>query len=445
MTTERRRFALRGLIICLAMVFLNSIRAFGQSEVLVYTFPQVVKQFSAAGCNPEGNLIADSAGNLYGTTPGCGTWGQGTVFELVRPIPPAKVWTETVLYSIIGGRSPLAGVVFDAEGNLFGTTSAGGAGNLGTVFEVSPPAIAGGQWTGATIHSFAGGLNDGAYPGSNGVILDSAGNVYGVTTKGGNGRQLYLFSSTGVAYKLTRPAIAGDSWTETILHSFGAKEGAVSPVGTPVFDGKGNLYGATEGGRANGHSLGATAYRLTPPSLEGESWTLKVLYAFGGANTGPEGSLTFHNSGRLYGTTQYGGQSEQGSVFELVPPATAGSPWTQNGIHSFSLATNDGLEPMANVVFDNKGNPYGATPFGGGNGQCNSDKVIPGCGTVFKLAPPTEAGGDWTETILHSFDATSADGEIPLGGLLYWKNGVLYGSTSGGGRFHQGTVYGIVP
>jgi uncharacterized repeat protein (TIGR03803 family) len=447
MTTERRRFALRGLIICLAMVFLNSIRAFGQSEVLVYTFPQVVKQFSAAGCNPRGNLVSDSAGNLYGTAEGCGL-GGGVVFELLRPVPPSKAWTETVLYAFFGGADglyPMAGVVLDAKGDLFGTTSAGGAANLGTVFELSPPAVAGGQWTKTLLHSFKGGLTDGAYPVSNGVVLDSAGNVYGVTTQGGIGLQEYGFSSTGVAYELTPPATQGAAWTETLIHSFTVKNGAFTPIGAPIFDGKGNMYGATQGGGANNHNIGAGVYRLTHPSTPGGSWIYRLLYSFGSPVDAPQASLVFHNNGRLYGTTQYGGQAGEGSVFELIPPVVAGDPWTQNVIHSFYLIPSDALQPVSGVVFDNKGNLYGTTPYGGDNGKCNSNQVIPGCGTVFKLAPPTEAGGDWTETILHSFDATSADGEIPLGGLLYWKNGVLYGSTSGGGRFHQGTVYGIVP
>jgi hypothetical protein len=138
------------------------------------------------------------------------------------------------------------------------------------------------------------------------------------------------------------------------------------------------------------------------------------------------------------------GLGNEGSVFELVPPPIPGDLWTENILHSFDTSTSDGFRPVARVVFDNAGNLYGTTQYGGGHGDCDSTNVG-GCGTVFKLAPPTSEGGDWTETIVHSFDTTTTDGDVPSGGLLRWKNGVLFGVTFEGGRFQEGTVYGIVP
>jgi len=246
----------------------------------------------------------------------------------------------------------------------------------------------------------------------------------------------------GVAYKLTRPAMPGGPWTETILHSFTAKTGAIFPVGAPIFDGKGNLYGATQGGTADGHSLGSAAYRLTPPTTAGAVWNFRLLFSFGGPDTGPQAGMISHKSGRLYGTTGFGGEFGEGSVFELSPPVVPGDLWTENILYSF-LGGADGSVPTANVIFDRVGNLYGTTQHGG-EGGCASD-TFAGCGTVFKLAPPATNGGNWTEMTLHRFDPTTTDGLLPSSGLLLWKNGVLFGVTPDGGRGKEGTVYGIVP
>ena len=156
-----------------AMLLATCAPAFGQSEFLTYVFPNS----GAVGCNPEGTLAADSAGNLYGTTQGCGGHFVGNVFELVRPAPPKKAWTETVLYYFHGGDDggpPKAGVVFDRAGNLYGTTTEGGAFGRGTVYELSPPATAGAEWTETVLYSFQGGSSDGSYPASS-LVWDSAG------------------------------------------------------------------------------------------------------------------------------------------------------------------------------------------------------------------------------------------------------------------------------
>ena len=463
MTNKRPLLARAGLSATfVAMLFAGSSLATGQSEFLVYSFPKTGHSI-AAGCTPQGNLVADSAGNLYGTTKYCGV-GVGTVFKLARPVPPSKQWIETVIHDFTGGSSgsldgryPQGGVVFDAAGNLYGT-AVGGANGLGVIFELSPPATEGDEWTESLLYSFKGGVTDGAftngplgteYPGSEGVVFDGSGNLYGVTPIGGSSIQEYGYClyGCGVLYKLTPPTTSGGSWTETVLHSFKAKQGAVYPVGTPIFDGKGNLYGATEGGSGNGHDLGAAAYRLSPPATEGGAWIYRVLYTFSpfsGMGYGPQSSLTFHNSGRLYGTTEFAGPYVGGTVFELVPPAVAGGEWTQNVLYNFGNGT-DGAYPLANVTFDKAGNLYGTTWIGG-TGTTSSSCYYRGCGTVFKLSPPASEGGDWTETILHSFGPPSTtDGSEPMIGFIVWKNGVLFGVTPTGGRGGEGTVFGVVP
>jgi uncharacterized repeat protein (TIGR03803 family) len=448
MTTIRLFVRARLGATLIATLFAASAFASGQTEFLVYSFPLATRSSMAAGCTPKGNLVADSAGNLYGTTKNCGA-GVGVVFELTRPVPPNTEWTETVLYtfatSTLDGSNPQEGVVFDALGNLYGTTASGGATGFGVVFELSPPATAGGPWTESILYNFQGGVTDGAGP-SGGVVFDSADNLYGVTANGGSGEQEYDFDSTGVAYKLTPPVTPGAPWTETVLHHFLARAGVVHPVGALVFDGKGNLYGASEGGTSIGHSLGAAAYKLAPASGSGE-WTQTLLYSFGGPSDGPQSGLTFHNSGRLYGTTTYGGQFVAGSVFELVPPVAPSDAWTENVLYSFNGVANDGVYPVANVIFDKAGNLYGTTQYGGGKGNCGDG--IPGCGTVFELATPAPEGGNWTETILHSFDpgprGSVADGAEPTSGLLLWKNSELLGVTPDGGKGSEGTVFAVIP
>lgn len=436
MTFERFPLHRIGLFAIIITVFFASTLAIGQSEFLVYSFPNHGSPLPH-GCLPQGNLVADSAGNLYGIT-GCGGSSNfGTVYELLRPVPPKKQWIQSVLYSFKGGSdgaSPMSGLTIDSAGNLYGTTNTGG-GTLGdgTVFELSPPVSVGGPWTESILYSFQGG-DTGKNPGAAGVVLDGAGNLYGVTRMGGHNVPDYCNATgCGVIYKLAPPAVAGGDWTETVLHYFNGAQGT-NGVGTPIFDGKGNLYGMAESG---------TVYRLSPPAIEGGAWIYAVLYNIGNSAGLSNGSLTFHNEGRLYGIAT-SGQFDLGSIFELVPPTTPGGTWSENILHSFA-GGSDGIVATAlgNVVFDKAGNLYGATYLGGGEGSCNPN--TPGCGTVFELSPPVLEGGDWTETILHTFGAVATDGEETSGGLIFAKDGVLFGATFSGGTGGQGTVYGVVP
>ncbi|MFZ0760697.1 MAG: choice-of-anchor tandem repeat GloVer-containing protein [Candidatus Sulfotelmatobacter sp.] len=226
-----------------------------------------------------------------------------------------------------------------------------------------------------------------------------------------------------------------------MIHYFNFGQGSY-PEGTPTFDSKGYLYGTTyEGGLHNG----GVAYRLAPPATEGEAWTYKVLYAFRGTATdgySPNGGLTLHGRNALYGTSVAGGQYGLGTVFQLVPPTVAGGAWTENILYNFANQ-NDGVSPVASVIFDKAGNLYGITWYGGGNGSgiCFNG----GCGIVFDLSPPATEGANWTETVLHSFPASAKDGSSPSGGVIFGKNGVLFGVTELGGAGGQGAVFGLIP
>ena len=410
-----------GLIAMLAVIlFAGSDLASGQSEWLIHSFKR------PDATNPYGNLVADGAGNLYGVTSEYGALGHGQVYELLRPVSPATSWTYKVLYAFKGGSDgtyPEAGLVFDAAGNLYGTTPLGGANRKGIVFELSPPATQDGSWTEIVIHTFAGGAHDGAFP--TGVVLDRSGNLYGVTSAGGRSNAACGSVTCGVAYELIRPSLPGGVWTESVLHTFDVAHG-YSPQAPLILDGKGNLYG---------EALPGIVYRLIPPATEGGAWGYRVLYDFGdNLFTNTLGGLTFHNNGRLYGTTAIGGGNNLGSVFELVPPAAAGDTWTENTIYSF--INGSGVGPSANVIFDSEGNLYGttrATPTTNG-----------ASGTVFELTPPPTEGASWTYTVLHYFPATASDGLYPSSGVTFGKNSVLFGVANVGGAYGQGAVYGVL-
>jgi uncharacterized repeat protein (TIGR03803 family) len=325
------------------------------------------------GQNPNTALIFDSAGNLYGTTGNGGTDSEGTVFELSPPVPPATQWTEKVLYSFLSsnndGQDPVASLVSDSAGNLYGVTLSGGTYAVGTAFELSP--ATGGTWTETIIHNFANVANgDGSNPRSN-LIFDSAGNLYGVTLLGG-------VNLGGTVFELS-PA-GGGAWNETILWSFGdnSTDGGL-PVGALTFDSAGNLYGTTADGGPTG---GGSAYELSPSS--GGSWTETILHFFEAKSTTdgytPFSRLTFDSAGNLYGTTFSGGQAACksnngcGTVFELTP--TDGS-WTEKVVHYFTLDGAAGYSPSCSLIMDSSGNLYGTNFYGGKSSG----------GTAFKLVP----------------------------------------------------------
>jgi uncharacterized repeat protein (TIGR03803 family) len=262
---------------------------------------------NADGIYPQGNLILDSAGNIYGTTPDGGI-GSGVVYEL-SPAGGGR-YTEKVLHSFdeTDGKYLLAGVVFDAEGNLYGTANIGGTYSGGVAFELSPSS--GGTWTYKLLYSFGATVNDGLYPASS-LIFDSAGNLYGTAYAGGD-------NNLGTVFKLSPGA--GGSWTETTLHSFGSGTDGQYPEYNVTFDAAGNLWGTTIAGGAD--NLGIV-FKLTPGT--GGSWTESVVHTFTGGSdaASPYAGLILDSSGNLYGTTNNGGGagvfSGNGTVFEITP------------------------------------------------------------------------------------------------------------------------------
>jgi uncharacterized repeat protein (TIGR03803 family) len=293
---------------------------------------------------PYGGLAADSTGNLYGTTYFGGNQQQGVVYQLA-PGSNGK-WTETVLYNFCSvsrcadGSSPHAGLIFDASGNLYGTTLNGGASNAGTVFQLMPNSHGG--WTEKVLHSFIGGDGVGPYAG---LILDGQGKLYGTTQFGGSGR--------GVVFELA-PKSNG-RWAEQVLYSFGNGTDGSAPLAGLVFDTAGNLYGTTSGGGSHAHGV---VFKLRP---HGGSWSENVLYSFKGGRDGkyPGASLVFDLSGNLYGTTFFGGWSpySNGTAFKLRPDSNG--RWSETVLHRFR-GHPQGF-PEAELIIDAAGNLYGTT------------------------------------------------------------------------------------
>src|SRR5216684_956967 len=366
------------------------------TEQVLYSFCS--QSNCADGANPfaYGGLIMDTSGNLYGTTSvGGNATGGGTVFQLT---PSDTGWSETVLYSFCSqtncadGASPLAGLIMDGAGNLYGTTRQGDnnpgtcalAGSCGVVFELTPDPT-GTVWTETVLYRFCSQLRcaDGVYP-YGGLIMDASGNLYGTTNGGGanDGSQV----GPGVVFELT-PDATGTAWTETVLHSFfcsNCADGA-NPAPGLIMDGAGNLYGTTTTGGATG---GGTVFQLTPSDT---GWSETVLYSFCSQTRCadglyPYGDLIMDEAGNLYGKTWRGGSGTQlisGVAFELTPDST-GTAWTETVLYNFCSQSNcaDGGGPFAGLLMDASGNLYGTTNVGGNfNNKC----AVQGCGTVFAL------------------------------------------------------------
>jgi uncharacterized repeat protein (TIGR03803 family) len=303
-------------------------------------------------------VIFDTSGNLYGTTVQGGANGVGTVFRLA--LTANKPWT-TVLHSFNGtdGAEPAASVIFDASGNLYGTTSIGGNNSgRGTVFELKPQAN--GKWTETVLHSFHG--VDGDVPEA-ALILDASGNLYGTTNQGG-----HQSCGCGVVFKLT-PSSSGH-WTEAVLHAFSSKEDGAYPAAALVFDGTGNLYSTMARGGSGG---GGTVFELSPGA--NGAWKETLLHSFSKKEGGPS-RVIFDEVGSLYGETIYGGKQGYGTVFKLTE---ASGQWTETILLSFN-GTN-GIEPTGGVILDMAGDLYGTTAAGG-LGCAPS-----GCGVVFEITP----------------------------------------------------------
>jgi uncharacterized repeat protein (TIGR03803 family) len=399
---NRRHLFLLVLAISLTLVssFLSA-----QTEQTLYSF----SGYSDGG-NPLSSLIMDGVGNLYGTTFVGGAYRAGEVFELSPG--SGGGWIESVLYSFTGGvdgANPyFADVIFDAAGNLYGTTVGGGSHNLGTVFELSP---SGSGWSESVLYSFGGG-SDGANPYS-GLLFDARGNLYGTTYGGGA-------YSVGTVFELSH---VNGQWAESVIHTFNVQNGN-SPAGGLVFDRKGNLFGVTQGGGAQGYGV---VYELTPSAAQ--TWAEKVVYSFtGGADGGSPYAerLIVDHAERLYGTTNGGGVNQGGTVFRLAPRGQGS--WKAQVLYSFD--TRVAGNPFSGLVFDEEGNLYGTCANGNG---------VTTVGAVFELI--REPDDNWTPRKLHMFSRT--DGEFPEAALLRDAAGNLYGTTLLGGASNMGVVFEV--
>jgi hypothetical protein len=293
------------------------------------------------GSEPVSSLVFDQAGNLYGTTEFGGGGpcevfqqgsGCGTVFELIPPPKAGGAWKESLLYRFEPANDyPLAGLIFDSQGNLYGTTAGDQSASFGTVFELAPPAEGAGSWTQTTLYDFGSFRNDGNSPGGN-LIFDAKGNLFGTTIAGGSDHasqcEALPYVGYGTVFELERPANPGSGWNETILYAFKNGSDGACPFAALVRDSAGKLYGTASGG---GSDVG-------------------VCGEIGGC----------------------------GTVFQLKPSK---SGWTELTLHEFQAGL-DGLEPLSTLIFDNGGVLLGTTA--GGGGTCAF--TIP-CGTVFSRVP----------------------------------------------------------
>jgi len=274
------------------------------TESVLYSFTG-----GADGRLPVG-VVLDGAGNLYGTTlfadsTACSA-GCGVVFKLA---PNADgTWEERVLHTFTGtdGRYAYGGLIFDADGNLYGAARLGGTSTVcgslgcGVVFKLAPNPD--GTWTESVLYSFAGGAN-GIAPTCT-LIFDAAGNLYGTTNQGGA-------YSNGVVFKLA-PNPDG-TWAESVLYSFGGGDGS-SPSAGVTFDAAGNLYGTTQYGGADGYGV---VFKLKPTA---SGWIETVRHSFSGTGKNPTASVIFDSAGNLYGTTSDGSHPcDYGLVFEITP------------------------------------------------------------------------------------------------------------------------------
>jgi uncharacterized repeat protein (TIGR03803 family) len=412
---------------CAAILFLASSVAAGQAQYnVIYSFGTN----PGDGSIPNGGLLFDQSGNIYGTTQtgGSGTKCQfcGTVFEL----SPSQGggWTETVIHNFCSqtdcadGEEPAAGLIPDKLGNLYGTTVQGGVNQAGTVFELSPP-IEGGSWTETILWNFDTGIDDGVLPYSR-LNWDAAGNLYGTTSAGG-------VSGGGAVFELSPN---GDgSWAETVLYMFCPNDqrlrncpDGVGPLAGVSFDKSGNLYSTTFAG-GNSDRWGVL-YELSP--MPGGNWTETTLYKFVGKGGGkPLSAVNFDEAGNAYVTASSGAPDSPGGcggVFKFIPNVGGGG----KKLSYLFFPAGTGCNPDAGVLLDDQTHTvYGTTHFGGNRGGGNVYGITGNKGTV-----------------LYSFcsESNCVDGVYPSGSLTANAN-KLYSTTTQGGGFNQGVVFEIEP
>ena len=407
------------------------------------------------GSIPEdlGSLVADASGNLFGTTSGLDSTGYGTVFEVKvdSTTPTGYAGTPITLVSFNGtnGAYPTGGLIADAHGNLFGTTSAGGAYSDGTVFEVKVDSTTatGYSATPTTLANFNGA--DGGPDVFAGLIADASGNLFGTTLIGGSAK----WFGTVFELKVDNTAATGYASAPTALVSFNATDGAY-PTGTLILDANGNLFGTTTFGGANNDCVLAvcgTVFEIKTDSTTGTGYASSptILVSFNGADGAyPEGTLMADAHGNLFGTTIAGGafyacSDGCGTVFEIKTDSTTGTGYAGTPTTLVSFNSTDGQGPIAGLIADARGNLFGAT-----SGYCALPTVIqPTCpreyGTVFEVKTDNTTGTGYANTPTNLVTFNGGNGAFPAAMLIADVHGNLYGTAYGGGATGLGTVFEI--
>jgi len=384
----------------------------GVQEQVLFAFAEDEK-----GAYPMAGVVTDAQGNLYGTTNLAGA-GVGTVFEL----SPAQGggWMYNVLhtFNFDDGGNSRSGLLYDLSGNLYGTSSEGGASNFGTVFELSPDGSGG--WSFQTIYNF--NVGDGAFPAGE-LISDDNGALYGMTGAGGSSNHCNF--GCGTVFQLQRNSLG--QWIENVLYSFQGFSDGTGPIGRLVRDRAGNFYGIVGSTQCQGGC--GSVFRLHRKA--NGTWQKQTVYSFSDKQHGwfPNGGLTFDGAGNLYGTTQLGGE------LGCNPPNGCGVVFKINAlgeesvVHSFSNHNGDGLYPGASLVLGPGSHLLGTTTQGG-HGIPNCEF---GCGTVFDVTPSGKVA------IVFSFGLDN--GASPMAPVFWDGKGHVYGTTFEGGSGFAGTVF----
>jgi uncharacterized repeat protein (TIGR03803 family) len=296
-----------------------------------------------------------NTGTVFKLTPPAAdkkAWTETVLYMFQPSNVPGSPFT-----AFVDAAYPVAGVIL-VNGSLYGTASYGGLNDerYGAVYELTPPPAGSKQrtWTETVIHSFRGG-SDGEYPVAE-LVADAAGALYGTTENGGaKGCDFGAAHGCGTVFKLVPPAAGKKAWTESVLHRFAGKGEAIMPQAPLTFGANGVLYG-TAGGDENG-----AVFSLTPPAKGKTVWTKTVLHNFTGADGQyPLGSVAIGSDGSLYGTTREGGTAGLGTVFALKPPASSGKNWTATVLHSFT-GVHEGLFPSSGLIQDKNGHLFGTS------------------------------------------------------------------------------------
>jgi uncharacterized repeat protein (TIGR03803 family) len=384
--------------------------------LLPATLTTLVSFNNLTGVPYNAALIADVAGNLFGTTYDSGTGGVGSVFEIAKTATGyASTPTTLVSFNGTNGFHPAAGqIVADAAGNLFGTTSyGGGATDQGNVFEIKKTST--GYASTPTI--LANFDQTKGYAPLGGLIADTEGDLFGTTAWGGgaNGQlgkcNLFEIAKTSTGYASTPTTLVS-------FNTFGS-----TPSATLVVDANGNLFGTTTG---DGQNSNGSVFEIAK-TKSGYASTPTILFSFGSNyGFGPLAGLITDSAGDLFGTTSGGGAYGYGTVFEIAK-TSGGYATTPTVLVSFNMA--DGYFPDGDLIADAAGNLFGTTWRGGADGM----------GTVFKIAK-TSAGYAGTPTTLVSFDG--ANGSYSNTGLLADAVGDLFGITYNGTN-DNGTAFEV--